>query len=92
MRPVKFAFPLVAFLACGLAACNTVENRRSLYSPAKPDGPYTRSLREGTWKHRKTVDQEYAEAQAKKRKPQLKASRSGTAPPASGEPPAPLPE
>jgi hypothetical protein len=93
MRAVKFAFPLVVFFACGLAACNTVENRRSVYSPTKANGPYTRSLRDGSWKQReaKPVDQEYAEAKKRRKQPQPQ-PHSHPAAPQPTVAPAPLPE
>ena len=74
MRPVKFALPFALVLVAATTACNTIENRRSLYAPKKADGPYTRSLREGTWKDQKTVDEQYAESKKLKKGPQIKAS------------------
>ncbi len=67
---MKSALPLLVPLVLVLAACDTIENQRSLYSPAKGDGPYTRSLRDGTWQDRssRSVDEEYAEAQRQKGK------------------------
>ncbi len=62
MRAVKFALPLALCLAFATSACNTIENRRSVYAPKKADGPYTRALEDGTWDDPKTVDQEYADA------------------------------
>lgn len=91
MRAVKFVLPLVVFLACGLTACNTLENRRSFYAPTKATGPYTRSLRDGSWKHHeaKPVDVEYAEAKKRKKQPQMVSPKPAVAPaPVS----APLPE
>jgi len=67
MRRVKFALPLALCLAFATSACNTIENRRSLYAPKKANGPYTRSLEEGTWKDRKTVDEQYEESQRLKK-------------------------
>ena len=63
MRRVKFALPLILCLAFAMTACNTIENRRSVYAPKKADGPYTRSLNEGSWDDRKTVDEQYQESQ-----------------------------
>ena len=71
MRRVKFALPFSLFLAFAMSACNTIENRRSEYAPKKADGPYTRSLEDGSWQNPKSVDQQYAEAQRAK-KTQLK--------------------
>ena len=79
MRGVKFAIPLVLCLAFATSACNTIENRRSVYAPKKADGPYTRSLQDGSWRKAKSVDEQYEEAKrAKKMK--------GTAEPAVAEP------
>ena len=81
MRAVKFFLPLVLFVACSLPACNTVENRRSVYSPVKANGPYTRSLQDGSWKDRtKTVDVEYAEAKVQKKKSRMVAPKPAVAP------------
>jgi hypothetical protein len=82
MRPVKFALPLILVLVAATTACNTIENRRSLYAPKKADGPYTRSLREGTWDDQKTVDEQYAESKKLKKQPQIKVSST----PAPGKP------
>lgn len=42
--PVKFALPLIVITAFALNACTTLANRRDLYSPEKPHGPYTDRL------------------------------------------------
>ncbi len=68
---VKFFLPLAILGALALSGCNTIENRRSLYSNQKVHGPYTRELEEGTWGNPKTVDEEYAEAKAEKRRPKI---------------------
>ncbi len=62
MRRVKFALPFALCLAFALTACNTIENRRREYAPKKADGPYTRSLRDGSWNKHKTVDEQYEES------------------------------
>jgi hypothetical protein len=82
MRTVKFALPFVVVLAFALSACNTVENRRSLYSPNKGSGPYTRTLEDGSWKKNKSIDEQYAEAQAEKKR------KGHSAAPAPAEEPA----
>jgi hypothetical protein len=79
MQGVKFALPLVLCLAFATSACNTIENRRSVYAPKKADGPYTRSLQDGTWKQRKSVDQQYEEAKREKK-------MKGNTEPAAAEP------
>ena len=73
MRRVKFALPFALCLAFATTACNTIENRRSVYSRPKANGPYTRSLEDGSWQYPKSVDQQYAEAQRQK-KMQLKSN------------------
>jgi len=44
---VKFAVSLLVLLAFSFAACDTLATRRSLYSPAKASGPYTKYRKEG---------------------------------------------
>jgi len=81
MRVVKFLLPLALVAALALSACNTLENRRSLYSYQKVHGPYTRALEEGTWGNPKPVDEEYREGQRSKNQPKLiyeKKSSSGS--------------
>lgn len=86
---VKFFLPLALLAAFALSACNTIENRRSLYSNEKVHGPYTRSLEEGTAAYPKTADQQYHESQREKHYPKvipgekktLKPSDTGTAKP-----------
>ena len=68
MRRVKFALPFALCLAFATTACNTIENRRSLYAPKKADGPYTRSLQDGSWKHEKPVNEEYEESKRQQQK------------------------
>lgn len=46
MRRVKSLLPLL-LCAVVLSACNTLANRRDLYSPIEPDGPYTKALDTG---------------------------------------------
>ena len=77
MRLVKFALPFALCLAFAMTACNTIENRRSLYAPKKADGPYTRSLQDGSWQHEKPVNEEY---EASKR--ERPANKSAAPPPA----------
>jgi hypothetical protein len=82
MRRVKFALPFALFLAFATTACNTIENRRSVYTRPKANGPYTRSLQDGSWQHPKTVDEQYAEAQYRK-KTQLKSNAPAPTTPAA---------
>jgi hypothetical protein len=82
IRPVKYFLPLFLLVAFSLSACNTLNNRRSMYTYEKVHGPYTRQLEEGTWGQPKTVTEEYAEQQRVKRGPKLvpgeKKSSSGS--------------
>ena len=90
---VKFFLPLAVLAAFALSACNTIENRRSLYSNETVYGPYTRSLqeeREHSVAYTKTADEQYRESQKAKRYPKvipgerktIKPSDTGTATPA----------
>ncbi len=74
MPRVKFALPFILCLAFATTACNTIENRRSTYAPRKADGPYTRSLQDGSWRHPKTVDEQFEEAKRQR------AEKKGTSP------------
>ena len=47
MPAVKLAAPLFLVSIVFLTACDTLANRRSLYSPAKASGPYTEARRTG---------------------------------------------
>jgi hypothetical protein len=89
MRAVKLSLSLPAlFLATlSLCACNTVANRRSLYSPKKGDGYWTRSLHDGTWKDRGTKSVETTVTRTRTQAPATQ-----TIPPPPAPPSAPLPE
>lgn len=51
MRVVKFITPFLLVVAgIALSACETAQNRRSLYAPPKASGPYTEALKTGSWK------------------------------------------
>ena len=78
---MKFLLPLALFAALVLSACNTIENRRSLYTTEKVHGPYTRELEEGTWGNPKTVDEQYADTQAAKRYPKVLPGEKSRRPP-----------
>jgi len=54
MRRVKLSLSLLVLIACAfsLCGCNTLADRRSLYSPKKGEGYWTRTLQEGTWRKR----------------------------------------
>ena len=50
MRAVKFITAFLLLVAVALTACETPQNRRSLYAPAKASGPYTEALKTGSWR------------------------------------------
>lgn len=50
MKPALVAASLVLPL---LASCTTLQNRRDLYSPQPVNGPYTRMLKDGSWRKQK---------------------------------------
>jgi hypothetical protein len=41
---VKYVLPAFVAVVCALTACKTTADRRDLYSPNKPEGPYTARL------------------------------------------------
>ena len=48
---------IVATLALSLlTACTTIQNRRDLYSPQPVNGPYTRMLKDGSWRQQNQND------------------------------------
>jgi hypothetical protein len=42
---VKYVLPALVAVVCALAACETTADRRDLFAPNKPQGPYTDMLR-----------------------------------------------
>jgi len=86
MRAVKFSLSLLALfaVALSLSGCNTLANRRALYSPKKGDGYWTRTLDDGSWRDRGTrsADQTVSHGY----------ESVGPAPAPILPPPAPLPE
>ena len=84
--PLVKLFPLALIATIALCACNTLENRRSLYSTEEVHGPYTRALEEGTWGNPKTVDEQYSQAQREKNWPALAPGEKKPAPGALGNP------
>jgi hypothetical protein len=50
MKPALVVFSLALPL---LASCTTLQNRRDLYSPQPVNGPYTRMLKDGSWRKQK---------------------------------------
>lgn len=56
MGKMKLAL-IVATLALSLlTACTTIQNRRDLYSPQTVNGPYTRMLKDGSWRQQNRND------------------------------------
>ena len=48
---------IVATLALSLlTSCTTIQNRRDLYSPQPVNGPYTRMLKDGSWRQQNQND------------------------------------
>lgn len=43
---------ILAAFSISLCGCDTLANRRSLYSPSKGEGYWTRTLDDGTWEER----------------------------------------
>ena len=61
-RAVKLLLPLLALTLFATACSNQDARRRNLYSPAQPSGPYTRSLEDGSWRHKvKPADEDMRE-------------------------------
>jgi len=53
MKPVLLV-PILVFPL--LASCTTLQNRRDLYFPQAVDGPYTRMLKDGSWRKKPVAD------------------------------------
>ncbi|MEI8293586.1 MAG: hypothetical protein WCG66_06260 [bacterium] len=51
---MKPALLLAVLAIATLPACTTIQNRRDLYFPQTVEGPYTRMLKDGTWRKKKT--------------------------------------
>ena len=52
---------IVATLALSLlTSCTTIQNRRDLYSPQTVEGPYTRMLKDGSWRKQKPTEAQEA--------------------------------
>jgi hypothetical protein len=56
MEKMKSALLVAALAVLILASCTTIQNRRDLFSPQPVDGPYTRMLKDGSWRNQKAVD------------------------------------
>lgn len=71
-RAVKLLLPLVALTLFAAACSNPNARRRNLYSPPQPSGPYTRSLEDGSWRHKvKPADEEMRERREEERARQM---------------------
>jgi hypothetical protein len=53
MKPVLILGTLAFSL---LTSCTTIQNRRDLYSPQTVNGPYTRMLKDGSWRKQSQMD------------------------------------
>lgn len=56
MEKMKPALLVAALAVLILASCTTIQNRRDFFSPQPVDGPYTRMLRDGSWRKQTVVD------------------------------------
>lgn len=56
MEKMKPALLVAALAVLILASCTTIQNRRDLFSPQPVDGPYTRMLKDGSWRKQKVAD------------------------------------
>ncbi len=53
MKPALLASILAIIL---LSSCTTIQNRRDLFFPQPVEGPYTRMLKDGSWRKQKVAD------------------------------------
>lgn len=53
---MKSALVVPALAFSLLTSCTTIQNRRDLYSPQPVDGPYTRMLKDGSWRKKMAND------------------------------------
>ncbi len=53
---MKPAFIVAALAFSLLTSCTTIQNRMDLYSPQPVNGPYTRMLKDGSWRKQKQTD------------------------------------
>ena len=56
MEKMKPALLVAALAVLILASCTTIQNRRDLFSPQPVEGPYTRMLKDGSWRKQKMAD------------------------------------
>jgi hypothetical protein len=55
MGKMKPALVVASLALPLLASCTTVQNRRDLYFPQPVNGPYTRMLKDGSWRKQKSA-------------------------------------
>jgi hypothetical protein len=55
---VKTLLSLLLFFASSLTSCTTLANRRQLYAPQKPSGPYTEARFTGKLPSQAALDKE----------------------------------
>ena len=56
MEKMKPALLVAALAVLILASCTTIQNRRDLFSPQPVEGPYTRMLKDGSWRKQKATN------------------------------------
>jgi len=56
MVEMKSALAALSLSLVVLASCTTIQNRRDLYFPQTVNGPYTRMLKDGSWRKNKAAD------------------------------------
>ena len=56
MEKMKYALLASILAILLLSGCTTIQNRRDLYSPQPVEGPYTRMLKDGSWRKQKVAD------------------------------------
>lgn len=88
MRAVKLSLFLLALVASAIffPGCDTLANRRSMYSPKKGDGYWTKTLHDGSWRKRgpKPADETVTRGGSRQAQPATQ--------PVPPPPPPPLPE
>jgi hypothetical protein len=56
MVEMKPALATLSLSLVVLVSCTTIQNRRDLYFPQTVNGPYTRMLKDGSWRKNKSAD------------------------------------
>jgi hypothetical protein len=65
MGKMKPALIVISLALSLLTSCTTIQNRRDLYAPQTVEGPYTRMLKDGSWRKQKSIEPQTApESQA----------------------------